>query len=115
MHFIIIFFATFSLVFALGFQNLTLIRGHYKTAVVNSIFISAANLAILKFVPEANSFYDYVAFMTGGPFGIAFSIYAHNRFFLKNKRHTKRFKTFSNAGHTNISIKSRLAHQIPQK
>jgi len=83
MHSLIIFAATFTVVFSLGFQSLALIQKHYKTAVVNSIFISAANLAILKFVPEANSFFDYVAFMTGGPFGIAFSIYAHNRYFMK--------------------------------
>lgn len=69
------------MVFSLGFQNLSLIQGNYKTAVLNSVLISGANLAILKFVPEANSPSDYIAFMTGGPLGIALSIFIHTRYF----------------------------------
>lgn len=85
MHFIIIFLATFTVVFSLGFQSLTVNQGHYKMAFLNSFLISAANLAILKFVPEAHGILDYVAYMSGGPLGIVCSMHFHEWFFQKRK------------------------------
>lgn len=81
MQALIIFAATFAVVFALGFQSLTVNRGHYAAAFFNSFLISAANLAILKFVPQAHGFYEYLAYMTGGPLGIVSSMWAHKRIF----------------------------------
>ncbi|ACT52091.1 hypothetical protein [Methylovorus glucosotrophus] len=79
MHFLLIFAATFIVVFALGFQSLTVNRGHYMLAFFNSFLISAANLAILKFVPESSGVLDYIAYMTGGPLGIVTSMWVFQK------------------------------------
>lgn len=81
MQVAIIFVATFCVVFALGFQSLTVNRGQFALAFFNSFVISAAQLAILKFVPAAHGFLDYAAYMTGGPLGIVSSMWAHRHFF----------------------------------
>lgn len=81
MQALIIFGATFAVVFALGFQSLTVNRGQFYLAFCNSFVISAAQLAILKFVPEAHGFWEYAAYMTGGPLGIVSSMWAHRAFF----------------------------------
>lgn len=81
MQALIIFAATFSVVFALGFQSLTVNRGQFALAFCNSFVISAAQLAILKFVPEAHGFWEYAAYMSGGPLGIVSSMWVHIRFF----------------------------------
>lgn len=78
-HFLLIFGATFCVVFALGFQSLTVNRGHYKLAFLNSFVISAANLAILKFVPDSSGVIDYVAYMSGGPLGIISSMWVFQK------------------------------------
>lgn len=82
----IIFAATFVVVFALGFQSLTVNQGHYRAAFLNSFLISAANLAILKYVPQAHGAYEYLAYMTGGPLGIITSMYVHRRTLGKKRR-----------------------------
>lgn len=81
MQALVIFLATFVVVFALGFQSLTVNRGYYLAAFLNSFLISVANLAILKYVPQAHGFYEYLAYMTGGPLGIITSMWAHKRIF----------------------------------
>lgn len=79
LHCLLIFAATFCVVFALGFQSLAVNRGHYKLAFMNSFVISAANLAILKFVPESSGAIDYVAYMSGGPLGIVSSMWVFQK------------------------------------
>ena len=83
MQVLIIFAATFCVVFALGFQSQVVNHGHYKAAFLNSFLISLAQLAILKFVPQAHGFYDYAAYMTGGPLGIIASMWVHRQYFRK--------------------------------
>lgn len=79
MNFLTIFAATFTVVLALGFQSLTVNRGHFMAAFFNSFLISGANLVILKFVPQAHGAWDYAAYMTGGPLGIITSMWIFRR------------------------------------
>lgn len=75
---LLIFLSTFATVFALGFQSLNVNGGHYRAAFLNSFFIAAGNLAILKLVPDA-SLIQMAAYMLGGPLGITASMWAHAR------------------------------------
>lgn len=81
MNALIIFAATFCVVFALGFQSLTVNRGQFFAAFLNSFVISVAQLVILKFVPQAHGFYEYAAYMTGGPLGIVSGMLVHKKLF----------------------------------
>lgn len=86
MQVLIIFSATFCVVFALGFQSQVVNHGHYKAAFLNSFLISLAQLAILKYVPQAHGAYDYAAYMLGGPLGIISSMWAHRTYFAPPKK-----------------------------
>lgn len=73
-----IFVSTFVLVFALGFQSLNVNNGHYRAAFVTSFAISASNLVLFKTVPQADAL-QILAYLTGGPFGIVTSMWAHRK------------------------------------
>lgn len=73
-----IFISTFVLVFALGFQSLNVNNGHYKAAFVTSFAIGVSNLILFKTVPQADAL-QVAAYLTGGPFGIVASMWAHKR------------------------------------
>lgn len=73
-----IFASTFVLVFALGFQSLNVNNGHYKAAFLTSFAISASNLVLFKTLPQADVL-QVAAYLTGGPFGIVASMWAHKR------------------------------------
>lgn len=79
-----IFVSTFVLVFALGFQSLNVNNGHYKAAFLTSFAISASNLILFKTVPQAD-WMQILAYLTGGPFGIVASMWAHRKF-MRNPR-----------------------------
>lgn len=85
---LLIFISTFSLVFALGFQSLNVNNGHYKAAFMTSFAIGLSNLALFKTVPDAN-WLEIVAFLSGGPFGIVCSMWAHERWMPKRDRRGK--------------------------
>jgi hypothetical protein len=80
-----IFAATFTVVFALGFQSLNVNQGHHKAAFLNSLVIGSSNLIVLKMVPEADGLLEIAAYLLGGPFGIVASMLAHRRTIGKNK------------------------------
>lgn len=73
-----IFISTFILVFALGFQSLNVNNGHYKAAFLTSFAIGSANLVLFKTVPQADAMQVF-AYLSGGPFGIVASMWAHQR------------------------------------
>lgn len=73
-----IFVSTFVLVFALGFQSLNVNRGHYLAAFLTSFAISGSNLVLFKTVPQAD-WLQIFAYLTGGPFGIIASMWAHRK------------------------------------
>ena len=75
---IALFASTFVVVFALGLQSLNVNGGHYAAAFVTSFVIGASQLALYKLVPDAN-LAQIAAYMTGGPFGIVASMWAHRR------------------------------------
>ena len=73
-----LFASTFVVVFALGLQSLNVNGGHYVAAFVTSFAIGGSQLVLYKLVPEANLL-QVIAYMTGGPFGIVTSMWAHRR------------------------------------
>lgn len=81
-----LFVSTFALVFTLGLQSQLVNRGHTVAAFVNSICIGTANLMLFKLAPEATGL-DIVGFLSGGPFGIVFSMWFYRKFFSHNARH----------------------------
>lgn len=74
-----LFASTFIVVFALGLQSLNVNGGHYVAAFITSFVIGGSQLALYKLVPDANLL-QIAAYMTGGPFGIVASMWAHRRF-----------------------------------
>jgi hypothetical protein len=73
-----LFASTFLLVFALGFQSLNVNNGHYWAAAITSLVIGSMQLVMLKLGPDATPI-EAVAFISGGPFGIVASMWAHQR------------------------------------
>lgn len=80
MDTVVIFCATFLLVFGMGFQALNVTKGHIKAAFVTSFLLGLANLALLKMVPSTESMLDIAAFLCGGPFGVIASMKLHSMF-----------------------------------
>ncbi|MCX7144495.1 MAG: hypothetical protein NT123_26400 [Proteobacteria bacterium] len=80
-----LFASTFIVVFALGLQSLNVNGGHYVAAFITSFVIGGSQLALYKLVPDANLL-QIVAYMTGGPFGIVASMWAHRRTIGKPRR-----------------------------
>jgi hypothetical protein len=76
---LLIFAATFVMVFALGFQSLNVNNGHHKAAFLTSFVLGTRNLVILKLVPDTNSLLELSAYLLGGPFGIVASMWTHRR------------------------------------
>jgi hypothetical protein len=74
----LIFFSTFILVFALGFQSLNVNNGHYKAAFFTSFAIAVSNLVLFKTVPQAGIL-EIGAYLIAGPFAIIASMYAHKK------------------------------------
>lgn len=73
-----LFASTFVLVFALGAQSLNVNNGHYYAAAVTSFAIGAMQMVLFKLAPNAN-WTEIAAFLSGGPFGITASMWAHPR------------------------------------
>lgn len=79
MSLLALFASTFALVFFLGLQSLNVNRGHYLAAFLTSFGIGASNLIVLKLAPNATAV-EMAAYLTGGPFGIVASMWAHRHF-----------------------------------
>lgn len=75
-----LFGSTFVLVFTLGLQSQLVNRGHHIAAFINSLCIGVANLILFKLAPGAAG-WDIVGFLSGGPFGIVFSMWFYRRYF----------------------------------
>ena len=72
-----IFISAVGIVFFLGLQSLSVNSGHKVLAAVNSMVIGSFNLFLLKVVPDIESTYAIVAYLSGGPVGITLAIYFH--------------------------------------
>ena len=72
----LLFCSTFCLVFFLGLQSLNVNNGHKLAAFLTSFGIGASNLVLFKLAPDASGM-EIAAFLTGAPFGIVASMYAH--------------------------------------
>lgn len=73
-----LFTSTFVLVFALGLQSLNVNNGHYRAAAFTSFAIGSMQMILFKLAPDA-SWSEIAAFLSGGPFGITTSMWAHPR------------------------------------
>lgn len=74
---LILFASTFALVFALGLQSLNVNGGHYRAAFFTSFAIGAANLALYKLAPNADTS-EIIAYLAGGPLGIITAMRIHH-------------------------------------
>lgn len=84
---LMLFSSTFVVVFALGLQSLNVNNGHYWAAAVTSLFIGSTQMILFKLAPHAN-WSEIAAFISGGPFGITASMWAHPRLAKILKRKT---------------------------
>lgn len=82
-----LFTSTFVLVFALGLQSLNVNNGHFIAAAITSFVIGAGQMVLFKLAPNA-SLTEIAAFLSGGPFGITASMWAHPRLARILKRRT---------------------------
>lgn len=73
-----LFASTYLLVFFLGLQSLNVNGGHYLAAFITSLGIGISNLVLFKLAPGASGV-ELVAFLSGGPFGIISSMWAHKK------------------------------------
>lgn len=74
---VLLFTATFSLVFALGLQSLNVNGGHRMLAALTSFGIGSAQLLLFKTLPGPTTDLDIAAYLAGGPLGILASMWAH--------------------------------------
>lgn len=82
---LLIFFSTFVLVFALGFQSLNVNQDRRIAAFLSSFAIGLANLVLFKTVPQANLL-EVSAYLFSGPFAIVASMWAHKKFINNDKK-----------------------------
>lgn len=75
---IYIFAATFSTVFALGFQSRNVNTGQYGAAFMTSFIIGGSHLVLYKALPDGDLL-ACAAYLVAGPFGIIASMWAHDR------------------------------------
>ena len=80
MSAITLFASTFALVFLLGLQSRNVNCGQRRAAFFTSLGIGSAQLLLYKLAPDANGL-EIAAYLSGGPFGIVASMWAHERFF----------------------------------
>ena len=65
MNGMLLFFGSFFLVFALGFQQSNVQHRRYQAAFVNGLFIGVMNLLVLRIGPSA-AIMEMIAFLIGG-------------------------------------------------
>lgn len=73
----LLFISAFIAVFLFGFQGQIVRDKHMITAFFVSLAIGATQSLFFKYVPEA-TFWQTVAWVVGGAFGIVASMYAHD-------------------------------------
>lgn len=78
MNALLLLISTFFLVFALGLQSQFVNNGHYAAAFANSALISIGQLGALQIV-NAQTGWDYAAYLLGGPAGIVCSMAIYRR------------------------------------
>lgn len=74
---LLLFGATFVVVFALGIQQLNVTADYLVAAFVTSMFISSANLVLFKLLPGPTTALDFTAYTLGGSCGIVASMRVH--------------------------------------
>ncbi len=73
-----LFASSFSVVFALGFQQQNVTGGHYLAAFFTSFWIGGSYLALYRYMPDPTPG-QVAAYLCGGPFGIVASMWIHKR------------------------------------
>lgn len=76
---LLLFAATFGVVFALGLQSLNVNGGHRVLAFLTSFGIGTSNLVLFKVLPGPTTPWDIAAYLLGGPFGIVAAMALHPR------------------------------------
>ena len=74
---VLLFAATFAVVFTLGLQQLNVTAGHRLAAFVTSFAITGSNLVLFKLLPGPTGVLDIAAHFLGGATGIVASMWAH--------------------------------------
>lgn len=76
---LLLFAATFVVVFTLGLQQMNVEGGHRVLAFVTSLFVGTSNLVLFKLLPGPTDWVQITAYLLGGAFGIVTSMWAHPR------------------------------------
>ena len=74
---LLLFAATFAVVFTLGLQQLNVERGHMLAAAVTSPLIGLSNLVLFKVLPGPTDALQIGAYLLGGSVGIVASMWMH--------------------------------------
>lgn len=78
MSALLLFFGSFFIVLALGFQQHNVHYRRYQAAFVNGIFIGILNLLVLRLGPSAAPL-EMAAFLMGGPLGSIAAIWLNGK------------------------------------
>jgi len=74
---LLLFAATFCVVFALGLQSLNVNGGHRLAAALTSFLIGTSQLYLFKVLPGPTDALQVACYLLGGPLGIVCSMVAH--------------------------------------
>jgi hypothetical protein len=85
MKYLILFLASFLLMFLLGFQQLNIEHRKYLYSFLTSICISTANYFLFKILPGSEfEFLQFLYFAVGGGLGIIASMILHDALITKS-------------------------------
>lgn len=82
MNAILLFFSSFTIVFAIAFQQHNVHCRRYRLAVANALLIDALHLVLLKMGTTA-TFLEMSAFLVGGPLGTIAAMWLNDRLFIE--------------------------------
>lgn len=74
---LLLFGSSFGVVFALGFQSLSVNAGHYRVAFVNSMVVSSFNLFLWKLAPAVHTPTEVASYLLGGSIGMMCAMRSH--------------------------------------
>ena len=86
MNTLIIFTASYCVVFASGFQNRNINTHQYFAAAITSSVIGLFNLQLFKLLPNVSTFWEGAAYCLGGSLGAISAMHTHKKVFKKKQK-----------------------------
>jgi hypothetical protein len=83
----LLFFASFIVVFLLGIQQLNVEYRKYFASAITSVGLALSNYMLFKILPVGDfQFVQFLEYSLGGMLGVTLAMYAHDHFFPKHDK-----------------------------